>query len=70
MEQVVIKKSQLATLRGLRQDIPTIAKNLNITQSEVVEGLKQFDLYNERKSTKTPTEKGYTITWDDDIAQN
>lgn len=70
METKVITKSQLATLRGLKQDIPTIAKNLEITQAEVVEGLKEFRLYNERKSTKVAEEKAYTISWEDNVTNN
>lgn len=65
VNKVSLKKSEMATLRGLGLSTADIAKKFNITSAECVTALKHFGLLKER--TLGTANKSYIIEYIDDI---
>ena len=64
MRTINLKKTELATLRGLSYSVQNIAKHYSITAEETVGALKQLGLYKTKVTTgKT---KDYVVTTEDD----
>lgn len=59
-----IRKKDVALLKGLGGKPSDIAKELGITLEETIDMLKEFNLYNTKKTT--PKQKEYTIFLVDD----
>lgn len=62
-----IKKTEVALWKGLGFKTPDLAKKLGITLEETVDMLKEFKLYNTKKST--PKTKEYEIFLVDDTKE-
>ena len=64
MRTINLKKTELATLRGLGYNTQAIAKHYGITNEEAIVALKQLGLYKVKATTgKT---KDYVVTTEDD----
>lgn len=64
MRTINLKKTELATLRGLSYGTQDIAKHYGITNDEAITALKQLGLYKVKATTgKT---KDYVVTTEDD----
>lgn len=62
-----IKKTEVALWKGLGFKTNDISKKLGITLEETVDMLKEFGLYNTKKTT--PKQKEYTIFLVDDTKE-
>lgn len=65
VNKVTLKKSELATLKGLGFNNADIAKKFNITSAECVTALKHFGLLKER--SLSTSNKSYIIEYVDDV---
>ena len=64
MRTINLKKTELATLKGLGYNVQSIAKHYSITAEETIAALKQLGLYKTKATTgKT---KDYVVTTEDD----